>query len=485
MGCCRDAYGYPLTTSQAAAEAYTDGVRDLLRLRAGAAARIATSVTLDPTFALGHATLALLAHEMCVQADIPARLADARLHAGRATERERSHVHAVERHLQGDHGPLLSHLASYPRDAVLLSVAMPTIAFAGVTDLPEQAWSIVETAAPAYGDDPWINGLMAFVRQEQRRFDEAMESVLPLALGGAERRARRPRPGARALRDRRPRRGAGLDGRLGARRRRAHRQPHPLLLARGAARALARRHRCRPAPVRRPGSSPAMPWAAARWSTPARCSSAGRSRRAAPTYRRWPRWSPSPAAPCWRIPRRPSSGCMPLSRCWRWRTPPDWRSLARWCARHGGATHREVVAPPRRCARPAVRRPVERGRRPAGRAVAAGVAARRLRRPARDRRGGADRRPAPRRPVRRGTTPPRRAPGPPPRRAGRGLARRGSGRDDLVALSLHRDLGQRRRRRTALDVAGRRGVRRAVVRTQDLAAVHGRHEPGPGACRRP
>ncbi|QSR26578.1 pyridine nucleotide-disulfide oxidoreductase [Nocardioides aromaticivorans] len=172
---CRDSYGYPLTTSRPAADAYVDGVRDLLRLRSGAAARFATAIALDPTFALGHATLALLGHEMCVQVDVRARLADARLHAQRATERERSHVHAVDRHLQGDPGPLVAHLASYPRDAVLLSVAMPTIAFAGVTDLPEQAWRIVEAAAPAYGDDAWINGLMAFVRQEQRRFDDAMD----------------------------------------------------------------------------------------------------------------------------------------------------------------------------------------------------------------------------------------------------------------------------------------------------------------------
>lgn len=172
---CRDAYGYSLTTSRPAAEAYVDGVRDLLRLRAGAANRFAVAITLDPTFALGHATLALLGHEMCVQVDVASRLADARLHAQRASERERSHVHAIDRHLQGDSGPLVRHLASYPRDAVLLSVAMPTIAFAGVTDLPEEAWRIVEQAAPAYGDDPWINGLMAFVRQEQRRFDEAMD----------------------------------------------------------------------------------------------------------------------------------------------------------------------------------------------------------------------------------------------------------------------------------------------------------------------
>lgn len=172
---CRDSYGYPLTTSRPAVDVYVDGVRDLLRLRSGAASRFATAIALDPTFALGHSTLALLGHEMCVQVDVRARLADARLHARRATERERSHVHAVDRHLNGDPGPLVAHLASYPRDAVLLSVAMPTIAFAGVTDLPEQAWRIVEAAAPAYGDDAWINGLMAFVRQEQRRFDDAMD----------------------------------------------------------------------------------------------------------------------------------------------------------------------------------------------------------------------------------------------------------------------------------------------------------------------
>ncbi|MBU2697252.1 pyridine nucleotide-disulfide oxidoreductase [Pimelobacter sp. 30-1] len=172
---CRDAYGYDLTTGPLAAEAYVDGVRDLLRLRSGAAGRIATAIALDPTFALGHAALALLGHEMCVEVDVAARLADARLHAGRATERERSHVHAIDRHLQGDPAPLITHLAAYPRDALLLSVAMPTIAFAGVTDVPEQAWRIVEGAAPSYGDDPWIAGILAFVRQEQRRFDEAMD----------------------------------------------------------------------------------------------------------------------------------------------------------------------------------------------------------------------------------------------------------------------------------------------------------------------
>jgi tetratricopeptide (TPR) repeat protein len=67
------------------------------------------------------------------------------------------------------------HLRDYPTDALLLSVAVPTIAFAGVTQVPEDAWAIVERCAPAYGDDWFYLGLLAFIRQEQRRFDEAME----------------------------------------------------------------------------------------------------------------------------------------------------------------------------------------------------------------------------------------------------------------------------------------------------------------------
>ncbi|MDQ4113014.1 MAG: pyridine nucleotide-disulfide oxidoreductase [Actinomycetota bacterium] len=171
---CRDRYGYALTTGDEAARAYSQGLLDVLRLRDGALASFAASIVLDPTFALGHAALALLGHEMCAPVDVGARLKQARLHARRATERERSHVHAVEAHIGGDPRPLIDHLAAFPRDSLLLSTAVPTIAFAGATEAPEEAWAIVERAAPAYGDDWWFTGLLAFVRQEQRRFDDAM-----------------------------------------------------------------------------------------------------------------------------------------------------------------------------------------------------------------------------------------------------------------------------------------------------------------------
>ncbi|MFT4083411.1 MAG: pyridine nucleotide-disulfide oxidoreductase [Nocardioides sp.] len=191
----RDSYGYALTTATSAAEAYDAGLLDVLRLRTGALDHFAESIVHDPTFALGHAALALLGHELCAPVDVDARLRQARLHAGRGDERERSHVHAVVAHIGGDSRPLIDHLAAYPRDALLLSTAVPTIAFAGATEVPEEAWAIVERAAPAYGDDWWYAGLLAFIRTEQLRFDEAMElscrslAVVPGAGHSAHARA--------------------------------------------------------------------------------------------------------------------------------------------------------------------------------------------------------------------------------------------------------------------------------------------------------
>ncbi len=169
-----DLYGLALNTSPRAAQAYNSGVSALLRVQEGGLLGVSASIAHDPTFALGHAGLALLGHEYGAAVDVQGRLAAARLHARRASERERSHVHAVVSHVAGDSRPLIAHLAEYPRDALLLSVAVPTIAFAGVTRVPSEAWAVVERARSSYGSDWWYRGLLAFIRQEQHRWDEAM-----------------------------------------------------------------------------------------------------------------------------------------------------------------------------------------------------------------------------------------------------------------------------------------------------------------------
>jgi len=169
-----DLYGLSLSTSTAAATAYNRGVSALLRVQEGGLLAISESISHDPTFALGHAGLALLGHEYGAAVDIQGRLAAARLHSRGASDRERSHVPAVVSHIAGDSRPLVAHLRTHPRDALLLSVAVPTIAFAGVTSVPEESWDIVERARGGYGDDWWYGGLLAFIRQEQCRWDEAM-----------------------------------------------------------------------------------------------------------------------------------------------------------------------------------------------------------------------------------------------------------------------------------------------------------------------
>ena len=97
----------------------------------------------------------------------------------RGDERERSFVAAIEARIRRP-GPaasaqLLTHIRRYGEDALAVSIAVPTIAFGGATEVPQEAWSLVEGLAPAYGSDWWYAGMLAFMRQEQERWDEAAE----------------------------------------------------------------------------------------------------------------------------------------------------------------------------------------------------------------------------------------------------------------------------------------------------------------------
>ncbi|MBT2439550.1 FAD/NAD(P)-binding protein [Streptomyces sp. ISL-36] len=180
-----DQFGLPLSTHAAAAAAFRTGLGRVVTVRAKAADAFARSVELDPGFALGHAALALLGHECGADVDVSRALADAqRSAAERGDERERSFVDVVTRRVRAhDGGPaaaddgdraLVDHLDRFPGDAFALGIAVPTIAFSGVGDLDGSlALRLVEHTAPAY-DGHWFHtSLLAFVRQEQGRVDEA------------------------------------------------------------------------------------------------------------------------------------------------------------------------------------------------------------------------------------------------------------------------------------------------------------------------
>ncbi|MGW3285607.1 FAD/NAD(P)-binding protein [Streptomyces sp. NPDC001002] len=174
-----DGHDLPLSTHAESAAAYRTGLDRVLKVRAGAEDAFARAVALDPGFALGHAALALLGHECGAAVDVPQALAEAQRSAReRADERERSFVDVVTRRVHGDDGDaaLVRHLDAHPADALALAVAVPTIAFSGVTDLDDdRALRLVEATSAAY-DGHWFHtSLLAFLRQEQGRLPEAGE----------------------------------------------------------------------------------------------------------------------------------------------------------------------------------------------------------------------------------------------------------------------------------------------------------------------
>ncbi|MFF0429067.1 FAD/NAD(P)-binding protein [Streptomyces sp. NPDC004520] len=182
-----DQFGLPLSTHAAAAASFRCGLARVITVRAKAAEAFARATELDPGFALGHAALALLGHECGADVDVDRELADAqRSVRERGDERERSFVDVVTRRIKDHeaHGgtagdgdmALVDHLGRFSADAFALGIAVPTIAFSGVTDLDGTlALDLVERTASAYEGHWFHTSLLSFVRQEQGRIEEAGE----------------------------------------------------------------------------------------------------------------------------------------------------------------------------------------------------------------------------------------------------------------------------------------------------------------------
>jgi uncharacterized NAD(P)/FAD-binding protein YdhS len=174
----RDPLGVPLSTTSEAAAAYNEGLQRVMTLRSGAEDCLRAATAIDPDFALAHAALAMLGHEAGADTDVATSLAAAQEAVSRRGDaREVSLVDVVTRRVQDVRSTgaqaLMNHIATYPRDVLGVSAAVPTIAFSGVTDVQRDAWELVEGLAPAYGDHWWYISLLAFTRQDQGRFDEA------------------------------------------------------------------------------------------------------------------------------------------------------------------------------------------------------------------------------------------------------------------------------------------------------------------------
>lgn len=174
-----DRYGLVLSTHPDAAAAFRHGIDTVLRCDTGGRSCLERAVLEDPAFALGQATLAVLEDSggSPVRARRRLRQATALAASDGVTDRERSAVAALGAVLTGDcaraTAVLTGHLTVYPLDAFALSVAVPTVAFSGVTETCEQVWPLVEQCAPHYGDDWWFTSLLSFVEEERGHYDTA------------------------------------------------------------------------------------------------------------------------------------------------------------------------------------------------------------------------------------------------------------------------------------------------------------------------
>lgn len=175
-----DVYGLCLTTDASAARSYNDALGRLLRLQDGAERGLREAVDHDPDFVQAQAALALLGHEWGTTTDWGRALDRAHAAASRRAidDREVSFLRAVTTRLRSDEetgaAALLRHVRLFPRDALAVSVAVPTVAFGGLTSGTQTA-ALVEGLGRSYGDDWWYAGQLAFVRQDQERWEEAEE----------------------------------------------------------------------------------------------------------------------------------------------------------------------------------------------------------------------------------------------------------------------------------------------------------------------
>ena len=180
-----DRYGNPLgTSSQAARDAYVDGVDRLLAADSGTEQALERAIAADDGFALAHAGLARARQVAAKMKDAAASMARTREFAAGASAREQSHI-AMLGHLVSGNGAAayraaLDHLADYPRDALVaqpLTGVFGLIGFSGLAGREAEQLAFLSGLARSYGDDWWFNTQFAFAQIEAGQSDRAVRTI--------------------------------------------------------------------------------------------------------------------------------------------------------------------------------------------------------------------------------------------------------------------------------------------------------------------
>ena len=167
---------FDLTVSSLSTEAistYVDGLDLMLSGNVGGELLLQRAIDLDPGFALAHGAMARALQLGARMPEAQKMAAQAVALAEGASARERGHVGAVALAVEGKADQALAaveaHLAEFPRDGLVLSLALGVyglIAFSGRADHHEAQRKLLDRLAPEYGEDWWFLGYWGWAHAE-------------------------------------------------------------------------------------------------------------------------------------------------------------------------------------------------------------------------------------------------------------------------------------------------------------------------------
>jgi tetratricopeptide (TPR) repeat protein len=169
-----DRFGLPLTTSsEAAAESYVRALDLMLSANIGAEELLDLALASDPEFALAHIARGRLLAVQARAAEARTAAEMARALAGRVTAREARHIATVALTIDGNGKAAMAmleeHVAEYPRDALVLSLALGVfglLGFGGRPDFHEAQLALLERLAPRWDEDWWFLTYLGWARIE-------------------------------------------------------------------------------------------------------------------------------------------------------------------------------------------------------------------------------------------------------------------------------------------------------------------------------
>ncbi len=181
----KDRYDNPLTTtSEAVRDRYVAALDLLLEGQARVRESFETLTEDAPDFALGWVGLARTCHFL---GDMPVAvqaMARARSLSDHVTEREASHIAAMDLMVAGKtadaYAAILAHVSEYPRDALIAQTCSSVFGLIGFSGQPgREAEMLAFNAAllPHYGDDWWAVSQYAFSLCETGNLAEADKQI--------------------------------------------------------------------------------------------------------------------------------------------------------------------------------------------------------------------------------------------------------------------------------------------------------------------